>query len=71
MDAHSIDNQFAFPDLATRALDELEARSATPDFPPAGDEPLGVVRGVVAAVAIEIGFGLLGVLGWQIWRFLH
>ncbi len=71
MDAHSIDNQLAFPDLATRVLDEVEARSDTLEFLPPGEEPLGVFRGMVAAVAIEIGFGLLGVLGWQIWRFLH
>jgi hypothetical protein len=71
MDAHSIDTDFAFPDLATRALDENEAASDKLDFPVAGDEPLGVFRGLVAAAMIQIGFALLVTLGWQLWRFLR
>ncbi|HEY1810532.1 MAG TPA: hypothetical protein VGG42_18350, partial [Acidobacteriaceae bacterium] len=66
-----IDNRFAFPDLATRALDENELHSDTLDFPPPSEEPLGVFRGLVAATLIEIGFVLLLALGWQLWRFLR
>jgi hypothetical protein len=71
MDVHSIDTHFAFPDLATRALDDHEIASDTLDFPPAREEPLGVFRGLVAATVIQIGVIVLGVLGWQLLRFLR
>lgn len=71
MDAHPIDHHLAFPDLATRSLNEDEIRSDTLDFPTAGDEPLGIFHGLVAAAVIQVGFGLLVVLGWQIWRFFR
>ncbi|HEX3662278.1 MAG TPA: hypothetical protein VHU89_12645 [Acidobacteriaceae bacterium] len=71
MDARSIDTNFAFPDLATRPLEEGEAASDRLDFPPPSEEPLGVFRGFVAATMIEFGFFLLVVLGCQIWRFLR
>jgi len=71
MDAHPIDTDLAFPELATRALNEEEIRSDRLDFPPAGEDPLGIFRGLVAAAAIQIGIALLAVLGWQIWRFFR
>ncbi|MGA8529755.1 MAG: hypothetical protein WB622_08575 [Acidobacteriaceae bacterium] len=71
MDAHSINTDFAFPELAARLLDENEIVSDTLDFPPNGDEPLGIFRGLVAALAIQFGVLLLGLLGWQLWRFLR
>ena len=71
MDAHSIDTTFAFPDLATHPLDEFEIASDKLDFPVAGDEPLGVFRGLLAATVIQIGFVLLVALGWQLWRYLR
>ncbi|HZZ41160.1 MAG TPA: hypothetical protein VFE06_18625 [Acidobacteriaceae bacterium] len=71
MDAHSIDTNFAFPDLATRALDETEAASDKLDFPVGGDEPLGVFRGLVAAAMIQFGVLMLVALGWQLWHFLR
>ncbi len=71
MDAHSIDTNFAFPDLATRPLDENEIVSDTLGFPPSGEEPLGIFRGLIAAAVIQTGFVLLVVLGWQVWRFLR
>jgi len=71
MDVHSLDTNFAFPELATRALSQDEIGSERLDFPPAGEEPLGVFRGLVAAAMIQIGVILLVVLGWQVWRFLR
>jgi hypothetical protein len=71
MDAHSIDSNFAFPDLAKRLLEEDEIASDKLEFPPAGDEPLGVFRGLVAAAVIQTGFVLVLVLGWQVWRFFR
>jgi hypothetical protein len=69
MEAQPLDKEFAFPDLATRSLQEDEIRSDTLDFPTTGEEPLGVFRGLLAAAIIQIGFVLLIVLGWQLWRF--
>ncbi|MGA7525461.1 MAG: hypothetical protein WBW84_23635 [Acidobacteriaceae bacterium] len=71
MDAHSIDTDFVFPDLATHSLNENELHSDTLDFPLAGEEPLGVFRGLLAAAMIQVGVVLLGILGWQLWRFLR
>ncbi|MFZ0631879.1 MAG: hypothetical protein WA399_19245 [Acidobacteriaceae bacterium] len=71
MDAHPLDTDFAFPDLATRSLAEDEVHSDHLDFPHAGEEPLGVFRGLVAAAMIQIGVLLLVVLGWQVWKFLR
>ena len=71
MDARSMDNNFAFPDLATRALDEAEAASDKLDFPVGGDEPLGIFRGLVAAAMIQIGVLLFAALVWQLWHFLR
>lgn len=71
MDAHSLDTDFAFPDLATRALDENEIASDKLNFPPNGDKPLGIFRGLVAAAMIQIGVVLLVALGWQLWHFLR
>lgn len=71
MDAHPIDTDLAFPDLATRALNEEELRSDRLVFPPPGEDPLGVFRGLVAGAAIQIGVVLLAILGWQVWRFFR
>jgi len=71
MDAHPIDTNFAFPELANRALSEDEVHSDRLDFPPGGEDPLGIFRGLVAAAMIQIGIALLGVLGWQLWRFFR
>lgn len=71
MDAHPIDTDFAFPELARRALNEDEVNSDRLDFPPAGEDPLGIFRGLVAAVVIQIGIALVAVLGWQVWRYLR
>jgi hypothetical protein len=70
MDAHPLDNDFAFPALATRALNDNEIASDTVDFS-AGEEPLGIFRGLVAAVVIQIGIALLGILGWQLWQWIR
>lgn len=71
MDAHPIDTDLAFPELATRVLDEDEIHSDRLDFPRTGEDPLGVFRGLVAAAAIQIGIALLAVLGWQVWHFFR
>ncbi len=71
MDARPLDNNFAFPDLATRSLKEDEIRSDTLDFLPPGEEPLGVFRGLLAASMIQVGFVILIVLGWRVWHYLR
>lgn len=70
MTAHPLDTDFAFPQLATRILDKDELASDTLDFPP-DEKPLGIFRGLLAATMIEIGLGLLVILGWQVWHFLR
>lgn len=71
MDAQPIDTDFAFPELANRALSQEELSSDRLDFPPAGEDPLGIFRGLLAAAMIQIGIALLAVLGWQVWHFLR
>lgn len=69
MDAHSIDTNFAFPELAVRPL-ENEIPDP-PGFGPSTDEGIGAFRGLAAAIMIQIGVALLGILGWQLWHFIR
>lgn len=71
MDAQSVENDFAFPDLATRSLNEDEIRSDTLEFLSLGEEPLGVFRGLLAASVIQVGFVILIVLGWRLWHYVR
>lgn len=71
MDVQSVENDFAFPDLATRSLNEDEIRSDTLEFLSPGEEPLGVFRGLLAASVIQVGFVILIVLGWWLWHYVR
>ena len=69
MDAHLVDTNFTFPELAAGPLDDEWFDE--PRMAPATDEPMGALRGLAAAIMIQIGIVLLGIMGWQVWHFFR
>lgn len=69
MNAHSVDTHFAFPELANGPIEDVQSDPSA--MGPEPDAPMGAFRGLVAAMMIQIGFGLLVVLGWQVVQFFR
>ena len=69
MAARTVVSSFHFPILTSAPRHEVDC--AVPAAEYSAERPLGVIRGLMFTMILEIAAGVVGYSGWQLWHWLR